>query len=289
MVVNVLRDGIPAPIPYAANLFDYGRNKMPAGLPINLGFAGFRLRFPLNAPHVRDEVIAFLGASYFRFLGRGQRYGLSARGLAIGAGARGGEEFPVLSRVLDRDARRHGPSASSFRRCSTANRSTGALRFEIAPAVETSVDVAATSVRAPSAIAALGKAPLSSMFLNGKNDHRVADDFRARDSRFGRPAHAHRRGRVDLAAARATPLAPAVSTFLDDNPRGFGLVQRDRIFDHYQDLDLAYKLRPSYWVEPHGDWGEGGVELAELPTDNESNDNIVAAWTPKETFKADAR
>ncbi|HYA72066.1 MAG TPA: glucan biosynthesis protein, partial [Roseiarcus sp.] len=88
VVVNVLRDGIPAPVPYAANLFDYGRNKIPGGLPINLGFAGFRLHYPLNAPHVMDEVIAFLGASYYRFLGRGQRYGLSARGLGIGSGAR---------------------------------------------------------------------------------------------------------------------------------------------------------------------------------------------------------
>ncbi len=92
----MLRDGIPAPVPYAANLFDYGHNKIPAGLPINLGFAGFRLRYPLNAPHVMDEVIAFLGASYYRFLGRGQRYGLSARGLGIGSGARADEEFPFF-------------------------------------------------------------------------------------------------------------------------------------------------------------------------------------------------
>ena len=91
VVVNVLRDGIPAPIPYTPGMFDWGRNKPPANLPITLGFAGFRLHYPLNAPLVMDEVIAFLGASYFRFLGRGQRYGLSARGLGIGAGARADE------------------------------------------------------------------------------------------------------------------------------------------------------------------------------------------------------
>ncbi len=84
----------------------------------------------------------------------------------------------------------------------------------------------------------------------------------------------------------SNPAAPAVSTFLDDNVRGFGLLQRDRSFDHYQDLDLAYELRPSYWIEPREGWGEGGVQLAELPTDNESNDNIVAAWTPKQNFEA---
>src|SRR5271163_3778853 len=96
VVVNVLRDGIPAPIPYSANLFDYGRTKVDNTLPINLGFAGFRLRFPINAPHVWDEVIAFLGASYFRFLGRGQRYGLSARGLAISVKPGLKEEFPFF-------------------------------------------------------------------------------------------------------------------------------------------------------------------------------------------------
>ena len=85
---------------------------------------------------------------------------------------------------------------------------------------------------------------------------------------------------MDLAAAQQ-PAAPAVSTFLDNNPRGFGLVQRDRSFEHYQDLDLAYELRPTYWVEPREGWGEGGVQLVELPTDNESNDNIVASWAPK--------
>src|SRR5271167_4330054 len=95
VVVNVLRDGIPAPIPYSANLFDYGRAKLGV-LPINLGFAGLRLRFPINAPHVWDEVIAFLGASYFRFLGRGQRYGLSARALAINANPSLKEEFPFF-------------------------------------------------------------------------------------------------------------------------------------------------------------------------------------------------
>ena len=105
VVINVLRDGIPAPIPYAPNLFDYGRNKPPANLPVNLGFAGFRLKFPVNAPHVWDEVVSFLGASYFRFLGRGQRYGLSARGLAIGSGPQAERGIPILSRVLDRDAR----------------------------------------------------------------------------------------------------------------------------------------------------------------------------------------
>ncbi|WP_204277350.1 glucan biosynthesis protein, partial [Escherichia coli] len=83
VVVNVIRDGIPTPVPYAAALFDYGRNRFERPLPVDLGFAGFRIHYPLNDPRVQDELISFLGASYFRFLGRGQKYGLSGRGIAV--------------------------------------------------------------------------------------------------------------------------------------------------------------------------------------------------------------
>ncbi len=177
VVVNVLRDGIPAPIPYATNLFDYGRTKVDGNLPINLGFAGFRLRFPLNAPHVWDEVVAFLGASYFRFLGRGQRYGLSARGLAVGGGRAAQRGVSLLPRVLDRDAGPDRRARSSSTRCSTASWSTGAFRFDLVPGQETTIEANVT-LFARKAVPALGLAPLSSMFFVGKNDHRFADDFR---------------------------------------------------------------------------------------------------------------
>ena len=122
VVVNVIRDGVSAPVPYSASLFDYGRNKLGA-LPVNLGFAGFRLHYPLNDPRVQDELISFLGASYFRFLGRKQRYGLSARGLAIGVGAKETEEFPELPGVLDRQQPRPSSTALSSMLCSTGRRS----------------------------------------------------------------------------------------------------------------------------------------------------------------------
>ena len=283
VVVNVLRDGIPAPVPYAANLFDYGRNKIPGGLPINLGFAGFRLRYPLNAPHVMDEVIAFLGASYYRFLGRGQRYGLSARGLGIGSSARANEEFPFFREFWIETP---GPAAERIvvHALLDGESATGAFRFEIVPSVETSVDVTAT-LFARRSIASLNMAPLSSMFLRGKNDHRVDDDFRS-ELHDSDGLLIHTGAGEWIWRPLSNPAAQTVSTFLDNNVRGFGLIQRDRSFEHYQDLDLAYELRPSYWIEPHEGWGEGGVELMELPTDNESNDNIVAAWAPKENFEA---
>ena len=140
VVVNVSRDGIPAPIPYAANLFDYGHTKL-GPLPINLGFAGFRLRFPINAPHVWDEVIAFLGTSYFRFLGRGQRYGQSARGLAIGAAPRLNEEFPFF-----REFWIDTPDATAEHVVIYAlldgESATGAFKFDLNPGQETFIDLA---------------------------------------------------------------------------------------------------------------------------------------------------
>jgi len=283
VVVNVLRDGIPSPIPYAPNLFDYGHNKIPTTLPVNLGFAGFRLHYPLNAPHVMDEVIAFLGASYFRFLGRGQRYGLSARGLAIGPGAKVNEDFPFF-----REFWIETPDPQAERVVVHAlldgESATGAFRFEILPSLETSVDVNVT-LFARKSIPTLEMAPMSSMFYTGKNDHRVMDDYRT-ELHDSDGLLMHTGAGEWIWRPLSNPVVPAVSTFLDNNPRGFGLAQRDRTFEHYQDLDLAYELRPTYWIEPHEGWGEGGVQLVELPTDNETNDNIVAAYAPKETFEA---
>jgi periplasmic glucans biosynthesis protein len=281
VTVNVLREGLPTPIPYAANLFDYGRNRIEGALPINLGFAGFRLHYPLNAPHVMDEVIAFLGASYYRFLGRGQRYGLSARGLAIGAGEQ--EEFPFF-REFWIETPAPGAERAVVLGLLDGESATGAFRFEIYPGLDTSVEVTAT-LFARRAIATLGMAPLSSMFLAGKNDHRFDDDFRTElhDS-DGLLLHA---GSGEwIWRPLSNPAQPAVSAFLDKDVRGFGLLQRDRSFEHYQDLDLAYELRPSYWIEPREGWAEGRVSLVELPTGDESNDNIVASWTPKEAIEA---
>ena len=279
VTVNVLRDGLPAPVPYAANLFDYGRNKIEGALPINLGFAGFRLHYPLNAPHVMDEVIAFLGASYYRFLGRGQRYGLSARGLAIGAGEQ--EEFPFF-REFWIDTPEQGAQRAVVHGLLDGESATGAFRFEIYPGLDTSVEVT-TTLFARRPIPGLGMAPLSSMFLAGKNDHRFDDDFRS-ELHDSDGLLLHTGSGEWIWRPLSNPAQPALSTFLDKDVRGFGLLQRDRSFEHYQDLDLAYELRPSYWIEPREGWGDGRIGLVELPTGDETNDNIVAAWTPKEAL-----
>jgi glucans biosynthesis protein len=40
------------------------------------------------------------------------------------------------------------------------------------------------------------------------------------------------------------------------------------------------------WVEPSGDWGQGHVELVEIPSEREMNDNIVAYWQPRTPIPA---
>lgn len=278
VTINVVREGIATPVPYSTSLFDYGRNKIDKPLPVNLGFAGFRLHFPLNRPDVMDEVVAFLGASYFRFLGRKQRYGMSARGLTVNAGTPQ-EEFPFF-REFWIESPAPGASRVTIYGLLDGESVTGAFRFDLAPGNESVIDVDSTLFpRRPNQ--KLGIAPLTSMFFTSQNDRRFSGDFRPElhDS-DGLLLHSGT-GEWIWRPLR-NPAAPELSTFIDKAMSGFGLLQRDRIFEDYQDLDLAYELRPSYWVEPRSAWGDGRVELVELPTADETNDNVVTAWTARD-------
>lgn len=278
VTVNVVRDGVPMPVPYAANLFDYGRTKFEKALPVNLGFAGFRLHTALNDPKIMDELISFVGASYFRFLGRGQRYGLSARGLAIGAGVKEGEEFPAF-REFWIETPAAGTDRATIHALLDSPSVTGAYQFHIYPGRESVLEVT-VNLFPRKRIEGLGLAPLTSMFFTGENDRRFFDDFRT-ELHDSDGLLIHSGSGEWIWRSLRNPKEPAISAFVEKSVRGFGLMQRDRMFEHYQDLDLAYELRPSYWIEPIGDWGEGHVELIELPTTDETNDNIVALWAPK--------
>lgn len=278
VTVNIVKDGMATPIPYAANLFDYGRTKFAAQMPINLGFAGFRLHFPINEPNVYDEVIAFLGASYFRFLGRGQRYGISARGLAVDAGS-SKEEFPVFREFWIETPKPDTPQITIYALLDSAA-TTGAYRFDLYPGTDSAVETTVTLFPRKQDVK-FGLAPLTSMYFVGENDHRVTDDFR-RELHDSDGLLVHSNTGEWIWRPLRNPPQLAVSSFLDKDIRGFGLLQRDRDFDHYQDLDLAYELRPSYFVEPHGSWGEGRIDLVELPTRDEAHDNIVASFVSKD-------
>jgi glucans biosynthesis protein len=282
--VNVIRDGGADPGRYQPQLFDYGRNRIERPLPINLGFAGFRLHYALNDPRVLDELIAFLGASYFRFLGRDQRYGLSARGLSINvAGAEQPEEFPFFREFWIENPQPGADRATIYGLLDGAA-ATGAYRFEVYPAAETTVEIAAT-LFARRSLATVGLAPLTSMFFEGETDRRRADDFRP-ELHDSDGLLLHTGAGEWIWRPLQNPNRKWVSAFLDNNPRGFGLMQRDRSFESYQDLEAAYHLRPGYWVEPTSGWGEGQVELVELPTNNETQDNVVASWRPRQPFEA---
>ncbi len=281
-------DGQSRVIAYDPAMFDYGKSGLDhASLPADLGFAGFRLT--TRADPTRD-VAAFLGASYFRAVGGQWQYGMSARGLAIDTGLRRAEEFPDFTEFwLVRPA----PQADTLRVYALLDSPSvaGVYRFDIRPGDTLAMDVQATLfVRKP--IERLGIAPLTSMFLYGEND---------RTDRAGDRRSAARRWRAadwrpeihdsdGLAIWRGSgewiwrPLAnpPALRSqrFADDGPRGFGLLQRDRNPDHYQDDGVFYEKRPSVWVEPLHGWGEGAVEVVELSAADETFDNIVAFWRP---------
>ncbi len=283
VTVNVVRDGLALPVPYAADFFDYGRNKFDPALPSNLGFSGFRLHYPLNAPDVFDELISFIGASYFRVLGRDQKYGLSARGLAIDTALPSGEEFPFFREFWIEDPKA-GMTSVVIHALLDTQSMTGAYRFTVTPGSHSMIEVATTLfVRKP--VKKLGLAPLTSMYFYGENQQRPASDYcpEAHDS----DGLLMQTGSGEwLWRPLRNPHQLRVSAFMDQDVKGFGLMQRDRHFSNYQDLALHYEMRPSYWVEPVGNWGAGFVELVEIPTPDETNDNIVAYWVPKTELKA---
>ncbi|WP_442786638.1 glucan biosynthesis protein G [Hydrogenophaga sp. NFH-34] len=269
-------------LPYQGDDFDLGRNTVDAKAWCDLGHAGFRLHYPLNNPAYKDELVVFQGASYFRALGMGQQYGLSARGLAIdtvGAPAGQGEEFP---RFTDFWLRRPEAGATGVTVLALLDspRATGAYRFVIRPGAATTMTVTARVFLREGAapVNTLGLAPLTSMFLHGEVQP-TARDFRPKvhDS-DGLMMHT---GDGEwLWRPLQNPSRISVSSFAMRQPRGFGLMQRDRRFASYEDVEARYERRPSVWVQPIGDWGAGRVELVQLPTPDETHDNVVAYWVP---------
>lgn len=273
--VNVLDGGELRPVAFSTEYFEYGEDGFTENLPDDLGFAGFRLHYPLNRYDHHSEFIVFLGASYFRAIGQDQVYGVSSRGLALNTGRT--EEFPFFREFwIERPA----PMATRITVYALLDGQsvTGAYRFDIRPGWETVITVDAR-IFTRQKVETLGLAPLTSMFWYGKNT--------ARPEWERRPA-VHDSDGLLMAAGSGellwrpldNPETLRISAFDDLDPRGFGLLQREREFNSYRDLWALYHRRPSVWVEPIGDWGEGAVELIEIPTVDEYVDNIVAAWVP---------
>lgn len=279
--INIVAGGVAAPLPFDTNAFDYGSNHtLPEQMPEKFGYAGFRVHGPINTPSYFDEIAVFLGASYFRAVAKGQVYGLSARGLAIDTALPSGEEFPNFREFwIEKPNRRS--TGLKIHALLDSKSLTGAYTFAIRGGKTTTMDVTATLfLRLP--VQKIGIGPLTSMFLFGENTSpRELDDFRPEvhdsdglliksdsDEWFWRPL--------------TNPATLEVNAFKADNVKGFGLLQRDHDFSHYQDIEARSEMRPSLWVEPHGKWGRGHVELVSIPSDQEIHDNIVAYWVPED-------
>jgi glucans biosynthesis protein len=264
-------------IKFDPEALDLAGLKLDPGLWRNLGFAGFRVRYAGSAAEPREEALTFLGASYFRALGKGQYYGTYGRGLALNTALSSGEEFP---RFVEFWIERPAAAAKElvlYALLDSAS-ATGAYRFVLRPGAETAMDVTARIfLRQP--VAKLGLTPLSSMFLFGTHQRPGGDDYRPQ---------VHNADGLSLYSGSGewlwrplvNPRRLLVTSFATTNPLGFGLMQRARSFGDYEDLEARFDLRPSVWVEPKGQWGAGRLELVQIPVPDETNSNIVAYWVP---------
>lgn len=282
IALNAVQDGQVRPILFRLDDFDTTVEFPP--LPEDgTGFAGFRLLGELEAPGRFQEYTVFQGASYFRAIGRGQAYGLSARGLALNTAGKQGEEFPVF-REFWIEAAPTGAATVTVHALLDSPSVAGAYTFRITRGETTEMDV--TSRLFPRVdLGGAGIAPGTSMFLFSDINRTRFDDFREAVHDSDGLLMLNGAGEA-LWRPLNNPRSVEVSAFGDTSPRGFGLMQRTRRPGDYNDLEALYERRPSLWVEPAGDWGRGSVVLVEIPTDKEINDNIVAFWRPAEPLRA---
>ncbi|MGH7943984.1 MAG: glucan biosynthesis protein [Opitutaceae bacterium] len=275
--LSEVRDGVARPIPFRREQFNY-RSVKPGPMQETMGFAGFRLMFPFKGPGTgHNEIGSFAGASYFRFLSRGAAYGLSARGLAINTAEPEPEEFPIFTEFWFERVERRAKNMNVYALMDSQS-VTGAYRFTVTPGETTMVQVKA-AVYCRKNPNLFGVAPLTSMFWHAENSN-AARDFRP-EVHDSDGLLMHNGAGEWIWRPLVNPRHVRVSAFSDENPKAFGLLQRDRDFENYQDLEASYHLRPSAWIEPVGKWGRGTVRLVEIPTSRETDDNIVALWVPE--------
>lgn len=285
MRAHVVDQGKAREIRYRRDYFSMPKDNPAQHMPDDAGFAGFRL----HESRLRDDWrtqdwVAFLGASYFRTIGALGQYGLSARGIAVDTAVAGPEEFPMFREFYLEPA----ASATEPMRIHALLDGpgiTGAYRFDLhrTEGVVIEVDCRLFLRRD---ITRLGIAPLTSMYWFSEYGRGRDLDWRPEIHDSDGLAILNGAGERIWRPLRNPPF-PTASAFADFNPRGFGLLQRDRNFDHYLD-GVLYDRRPSLWIEPLGQWGEGSVQLVELATDDEIHDNIVAMWVPAGAAKQGA-
>ncbi|RJL00492.1 glucan biosynthesis protein G [Paracoccus aestuarii] len=283
--INLVRGGMAQPVAFDPEMLEFDPQHFPDGADLQtvgeMGWSGFRMRTQLNRPDVMDEFLVFQGASYFRAVARGTLYGLSARGLAIKTGSPDGEEFPLFTDFWIVEPEQTAETVRIYALLDSRSVS-AAFQFDVTPGRVTMVRTRVALFPRVD-LRETGLAPLTSMFWFSPASRRVVDDYR--------PACHDSDGLQMITGAGQSlwrglmsPRNLQISSFVDSNPRGFGLIQRARDFADFQDAEALYHLRPSAWIEPEGPWGNGEVRLIEIPVENEFNDNIVSYWLPSEVI-----
>ncbi|WP_428299092.1 glucan biosynthesis protein [Hyphomicrobium sp.] len=253
----------------------------PAAAPF--AFSGFRMSGAFATAEALNEFVSFQGASYFKAVGRNQPYGLSARGLAINTARPGGEEFPVFRAFWIEKPEAHATDVTIHALLDSES-ITGAYRFDVRPGAATEILVNAMLYPRRS-LQHVGIAPLTTMYFHGPGQGRIEHDYRPAVHNSEGLAVVNGHGER-LWRPLSNPKMLQTSAFVDKGLKGFGFVQRDRSFAGYEDLDARYELRPSAWIEPLASWGDGYVELIEIPISEEIHDNIVAYWKPSSGLEA---
>ena len=280
MEISLVADAKARRIIYDQAFFDFGKLAAPSNIG-DLGFSGFRVL--AQGPGGFSERAIFQGASFFRALAPGQTLGTMARAMSIKTADPRGEEFPAFRSVwIERPTLAAG--ALVIHALIDSESVTGAYRFTVRPGDATIIDTEC-ALFARVAVDSLGLATMSATHLSGVIDERRDDDLRPSVSEVTGLQMLTGKGEW-LWRPVANRGTLQISTFVDENPRGFGFLQRDRNFEHYQDDDQHFETRPSLWIEPIGDWSAGGVQLVEIPSDSETNDNIIGYWKPRQPLAA---
>lgn len=272
-----VEDGTIRRVAFDRSRFDYGRVNPPPP-NVDLQFSGMRIATGLEKPF---DVAIFQGATFFRAVARGQVFGSLARALILRPGEQRGEEIPFFRAFW---IERPGPASGALvvHALLDSESLTGALRMTLRPGEMTLIDVEMT-LFARQALEHIGFGCTMGTFLSGSQSRRSFDDLRAA---------VHEVSGVQMLSGAGewiyrpvnNPATLQVSSFIDENPKGFGLVQRERDPAAFQDDDQRWELRPSVWMEPLGDWGTGSVQLIEIPSESDINDNIIMYWRPKQAL-----
>ncbi|MEE7459589.1 glucan biosynthesis protein D [Methylorubrum populi] len=286
----LVEDGVVRPVAYDRASYEGGSEAAEAALPETareLGFSGIRIRARFGENH--QDLAIIQGACFFRLVGQGQEFGVDGRALMLRPADPRGEEFPRWRALfVERPREPGGPLV--VHALIDSDSLAASLRMELRPGETSTAAITATLVTRK-AIDHLGLSGMQAPFLFGPHDRRGADDARAAAYAAGGLQIRNGGGETIWRPVR-NPETLQISSFIDNHPQGFGLIQRDLSPATFEDDLRRWERCPSLWIEPgasagaEGLWGEGAVTLLEIPSDAEVNENVIAYWRPKASLPA---